>query len=228
MTSSEANWSRSTLFAKTGHVVFSRRRVKTSDEMFKNIAITISGSVMCLCERTIVLMQTESRMSFNSVSQQTQLQLSGCNRKYSYAQIIASLALWKCRIHTASVAQSLTVPLEKISQSDIITCASWSEPSLSVYTSIEYYKINWWASNDQITPLPKHAYSNTEMYIENFPSKNWKFSDNKLWYFSYFCSKHRLWVLVRTAASIEIIHLSAWHDFDIAFYDISFIRSTWP
>ena len=37
-------------------------------------------------------------------------------------------------------------------------------------------------------------------YIENFTSKNWKFSDKKLWYFSYFCSKHRLWVLVRTAS----------------------------
>ena len=36
-------------------------------------------------------------------------------------------------------------------------------------------------------------------YLENFSSKNWKFSDKKLWYFSYFCSKHRLWVLVRTA-----------------------------
>ena len=37
-------------------------------------------------------------------------------------------------------------------------------------------------------------------YIE-ITSKNWRFSDkkkNKLWYFSYFCSKHRLWVLVRT------------------------------
>ena len=33
------------------------------------------------------------------------------------------------------------------------------------------------------------------IYKENFTSKNWKFSDKKLWYFSYFCSKHRLWVL---------------------------------
>ena len=37
-------------------------------------------------------------------------------------------------------------------------------------------------------------------YIENFTSKNWKFSDKKLWYVSYFCIKHRLWVLVRTAS----------------------------
>ena len=31
-------------------------------------------------------------------------------------------------------------------------------------------------------------------YIENFTSKNRKFSDKKL-YFSYFCSKHRLYLL---------------------------------
>ena len=37
-------------------------------------------------------------------------------------------------------------------------------------------------------------------YIENFTSKNWKFSGKKLWYFSYICLKHRLWVLVRTAS----------------------------
>ena len=38
-------------------------------------------------------------------------------------------------------------------------------------------------------------------YIENFTSKNWKFTNKKLIYFSYFCSKYRLWVLVRTASA---------------------------
>ena len=53
----------------------------------------------------------------------------------------------------------------------------------------------------------------------NFTSKNWKFSDKKtkkqkknkkkkkkkkLWYFSYFCSKHRLWVPVRTASARQL------------------------
>ena len=37
-------------------------------------------------------------------------------------------------------------------------------------------------------------------YTETFTTTNWKFSDKKFWYFSYFCSKHRLWVLVRTRA----------------------------
>ena len=36
-------------------------------------------------------------------------------------------------------------------------------------------------------------------YIENFTIKNWTFQIKKLWYFSNFCSKHRLWVHVRTA-----------------------------
>ena len=31
--------------------------------------------------------------------------------------------------------------------------------------------------------------------IENFTTKKWKLSENKIWFFSYFCSKHRLWVL---------------------------------
>ena len=35
-------------------------------------------------------------------------------------------------------------------------------------------------------------------YTENFITKKWKVSDKKFWYFSYFCSKCRLWVLVRT------------------------------
>ena len=37
-------------------------------------------------------------------------------------------------------------------------------------------------------------------YIKKNHRQNWKFSDEKLWYFSYFCSKHRLWILVRTAS----------------------------
>ena len=47
-------------------------------------------------------------------------------------------------------------------------------------------------------PLRKRAYSNI---LKNFTTKKWKISDKKFWYFSYFCSKHRLWVLVRTASS---------------------------
>ena len=38
-------------------------------------------------------------------------------------------------------------------------------------------------------------------YTENFTTKKCKFSDKISWYFSYFCSKQRLWVLVRTAST---------------------------
>ena len=48
-----------------------------------------------------------------------------------------------------------------------------------------------------VSPLRKHAYSNI---LKILPAKKWKFSDKVFWYFSYFCSKHRLWVLVRTAS----------------------------
>ena len=37
-------------------------------------------------------------------------------------------------------------------------------------------------------------------YIKNFTTENRKFSDKKSDIFSDFCSKHRLWVLVRTAS----------------------------
>ena len=43
------------------------------------------------------------------------------------------------------------------------------------------------------TSLQKHA-----KYMENLTSKNWKFSDKNSDIFSYFCLKHRLWVLDRT------------------------------
>ena len=51
-----------------------------------------------------------------------------------------------------------------------------------------------WFQNNYYA-LRKHAYSTI---LKNSPPKRkvfiWKF-----WYFSYFCSDHRLWVLVRTA-----------------------------
>ena len=38
-------------------------------------------------------------------------------------------------------------------------------------------------------------------YIETFLTTKGKHSDKKVWYFSYSCSKHRLWVLVWTAST---------------------------
>ena len=56
--------------------------------------------------------------------------------------------------------------------------------------------------NLEFVILCNHIITKTRLfkYINNFTTKNkWKFSDNKFWYFPYFSSKHRLWVLVRTA-----------------------------
>ena len=48
----------------------------------------------------------------------------------------------------------------------------------------------------------EHPITKTRLfkYTENFTIKTGKFSEKKFWHFSYFCSKHRLWVLVRTAS----------------------------
>ena len=45
--------------------------------------------------------------------------------------------------------------------------------------------------------LRKHGYSNT---MNILPPNDENFQIKKFWYFSYFCSKHRLRVLVRTAS----------------------------
>ena len=46
--------------------------------------------------------------------------------------------------------------------------------------------------------LRKQAYSNI---LKILPPKNENFQIKLLIFFSYFCSKHRLWVLVRTASA---------------------------
>ena len=46
--------------------------------------------------------------------------------------------------------------------------------------------------------LRKRAYSNI---LNILPPKNENFQIKKIWYFPYFCSKHRLWVLIRTAST---------------------------
>ena len=47
-------------------------------------------------------------------------------------------------------------------------------------------------------------YENTRIQIyRKSHFQKLKFSDKKLWYFSYFCSKHRLWVLFRTASLLD-------------------------
>ena len=49
-----------------------------------------------------------------------------------------------------------------------------------------------------VNSLRKHAYSNT---LKILPPKNENFQVKKSYIFSYFCSKHRLWVPFRTAST---------------------------
>ena len=51
-------------------------------------------------------------------------------------------------------------------------------------------------------PLSIHHENMPMQHTEIFKivKKKRKFSAEKVWYFSYFCSKHRLWVHVRTAS----------------------------
>ena len=49
-----------------------------------------------------------------------------------------------------------------------------------------------------VQPLRKHAYSNI---LKISPPKTESFQIKILIFFSFFCSKHRLWVLVRTASA---------------------------
>ena len=64
--------------------------------------------------------------------------------------------------------------------------------------SLIFFFLNMADTLPSVSTLRKHAYSNT---LKILPPKNGNFSDKKFWYFSYFCSKHRLSVLVRTASS---------------------------
>ena len=73
----------------------------------------------------------------------------------------------------------------------IQSCLTFSDGSFSHLSLFRAYE-----------SAPGHNITKTRLfkYIENFTTKNWKFSDTNSDIFSYFCSKHRLWVLVRTAS----------------------------
>ena len=51
-------------------------------------------------------------------------------------------------------------------------------------------------------------------YTENFTIKKWIFSDKTFWYFSCFCSKHILRILVRTASTRRFWRVSTIYVFE--------------
>ena len=56
-------------------------------------------------------------------------------------------------------------------------------------------------SPSQYMVLITHCENTPIQIYWKFYNKKGKFSDKKIWYFSFVCSKHRLWVLVRTASA---------------------------
>ena len=135
LASSEANWSGSTLFAKTGHVLFSKRRVK-----FRDRGVFVFLSNYMFNANNVLLSPIRPRVLWHLI-----LVCTICQRHFRLTQYINP---------------------------------KWFNSFENVITKTRLFK-----------------------YIENFTSKNIKFSDKKILYFSYFCSKHRLWVLVRTASA---------------------------
>ena len=63
-----------------------------------------------------------------------------------------------------------------------LTLCSWS-----------YITTSLWMRHYENRPI--------QIYWKFYNQKKGKFSDKNFWYFSYFISKHRLWVLVRTASA---------------------------
>ena len=63
-----------------------------------------------------------------------------------------------------------------------------------------YKTDNFFHINRYFKSVSKMALLHRFYCTENFTTKKWKFTYDKFWYVSSFCSKHRLWVLVRTAS----------------------------
>ena len=117
-----------------------------------------------------------------------------------------------------SVWSVFIVCMKKFCILDYQNCAQWDSNQTARmcrihavlnlhWVHIERYIFWHWGSYDKyymqwITDIGVVRKTRLYKYIDNFTSKNSEFSVKKLWYFSYFCSKHRLWVLVRTASGV--------------------------
>ena len=99
-----------------------------------------------------------------------------------------------CRVTNCTGFMLFTV--QTTTTRNIFEKDKWREIAdvLTLWLLFQYYS---WGSQNKV-PLRKHTYSNI---LKILPPKKWKFSDKKFWYFSDFCSKHRLWALVRTAST---------------------------
>ena len=90
------------------------------------------------------------------------------------------------------ILENMSYPREKMY---LLRCTSNKDSNQPAH-SCSLIGLHW---RHEGTTLRKHAYSNILRILQ---SKKGKFSDKKKSdIFSYFCSKHRLWVLVRTTSA---------------------------
>ena len=99
-------------------------------------------------------------------------------------------------IDTASIGNG---PVQKVGVGES-TRHTWVNQSdvLKMRERERLYSKNTSDVNTDDSLLRRHAYSNI---LKTLTPKNENFQIKKIWYFSYFCSKHRFWVLVRTASA---------------------------
>ena len=80
--------------------------------------------------------------------------------------------------------------------------AVWPGLSLSANNTLNVWikGRSWYFVQDDLMALITKTHPFKYMYIENFTTQNWKFSDKISDIFHISAQKHRLWVLVRTAS----------------------------
>ena len=80
-------------------------------------------------------------------------------------------------------------------------CIFWKKNIIKSFAEFAERKLNVTLYCKVVSDTHYEKKKPIQIYWKFYHPKKWKFSDKKFWYFSYFCSKHRLWVLVRTASA---------------------------
>ena len=110
-----------------------------------------------------------------------------------YPQSMFWADIWKknIRIFVSESFQILEVKVSIYLNRRVFVMAgsNWREDVQGEPWSQNRLPILPWTTTDTL-PLRKHACLNI---LKILPPKKWKFPDKNFWYFSYFCSKHRLW-----------------------------------
>ena len=133
------------------------------------------------------------------------LTLSGANNPYLELIFMVPRLFeplrFDCNIFYFSIAYVVNTHLNCLESSRQVEAIQMGTHNICFYTLIEVFQTS--TNNMYFSMATQNTIMKTRLfkYIENFTSKNWKFSDKIFWYFSYFCSKHRMWVLVRTASA---------------------------